>query len=175
MSRRWRAASIAVAVALAAGAVAEGGGHPIGPAALARAARTAADDSRVAVRNITRAARDSTALVSIARDVEEQLGAIRHLLGTQRRIEASSRLGVGRARSIARVIRALGLAIDGLEHRLRGLSALSGRVGGKTQRAAGSASTLAGALGALRSRYDEVVRLSRKLDRKARGYRRARP
>ena len=52
---------------------------------------------------------------------------------------------------------------------------MSGRVGSQTQRTAGSASGLAAALAALRSRYEEVVRLSRELDRKARGYRKAHP
>ena len=175
MTPRWRIVSIALTVALAGGAVAEGGGHPLAPSALARAAREAAHESRVAAGNITRATRDSAALVSITRHVEQQLGAIRDLLRTQRRIEASSRVGVKRARSISALIRGLGVAIGDLGGRLRGTSVVSGRVGGETRRAAGSASALAGELAALRTRYDEVVRLSRSLDRKARGYRKARP
>ena len=174
MTRPWWIVSIALSAALVGGAVAEGGGHPLAPAALARAARDAAQESRIAVANITRAARDSAALVSITRHVEQQLAASRDLLRTQRRIEASSRVGVRRARSIAALVRRFGAAIGHLEGRLRGTSAASGRVGAVTGHAAGSASTLAAELVALRSRYDEVVRLSRELDRKARGYRKAR-
>ena len=73
--RLGRAAAVAVTAGLLGGAVAIGGGHPLSPASVARAAREAAHNTDVAVRNISRAAGAARSLAVIEDHVVQQLRA----------------------------------------------------------------------------------------------------
>ena len=170
LSTTWKAICVAISLALVAGAIAIGGGVPLSPGAIARSTTDAARNSRIAARNTLEAARRTEALGRIARNVGRQVAASRRLLKTQLGIEESTATGVGNARRLTRDVSRLERTIRDLEDRLRGLSSLSAGVTTSSRAAGLAAGRLDTSLDALEARFAEVVRQSRRLNRKGRGY-----
>lgn len=174
MSFSLKVVAVIVTAAGVAGAVAIGGGVPLSPAAIARETSTAADNVAEAVAN-TREAVDSTdALRRIANAVDEQVAASHRLLDIQLEIEHSSRAGARQTVALARSVASIRRSLARLRSRLAALSTISAEAGDNSDDAATAADGLAGALDELEARFDVVVRQSRRLDRKARGYRKLR-
>lgn len=172
--RAPKLASGIITAGLLIGAVLQGGGVPLSPAEIARGTSRAADNVTTAVGN-TRAAVESTrALGRIADAVNEQVSASRRMLEIQLEIEKSSRAGAEQSTSLEKAVGSIESALTALESDLSSLSRATRRAGANTEAAAASASTLVDALDALEGRFDVVVEQSRKLDRKARGYRKLR-
>jgi hypothetical protein len=163
------ACGIVVALLLA-GAVAIGGGAPLSPAAIARAAAEAADNLDKAEANTERAADDTEALARISRNVASQLETSRRLLDTQLKIEATSREGAGLSRSLLRELGDLRSALQGVEGRLRTVATLSDSVTGEARTSTAAASDLKGALEVLQARFRVALKQSRKLNQKARAF-----
>jgi hypothetical protein len=170
ISTTWKAICIVLTLALMAGAIAIGGGVPLSPGAIARSTTDAARNSRIAARNTLEAARRTEALGRIARNVGRQVAASQRLLRTQLRIEESTAAGVGNARQLTRDVSILERTIRDVEDRLADLSSLSSGVTASSRAAGSAAGALDSSLDALEVRFAEVVRQSRRLNRKARGY-----
>jgi hypothetical protein len=169
-----RAVSIALAVALFGTAIWVGGGIPLSPASIAEATRDAADNAAAAARNTERAARSTRALATITRNVRSQVRTSRFLLETQMKLQASSERGADHSREIAHGVGRIRASLTALGHQIRRLTGFSSGAATSAERSAGSAGALARTLDALRGRFDEVMRQSRELNRKARGYDEAR-
>ena len=170
-----RVISIAATLLFALGAVALGGGEPLSPATMAREAREAAANSRIAAANTRRAAADTKAFQTIAENVAAQLRISRHMLTTQLDLEASSRSSVRRSRDLARSVDQLERSLRALRARLAAIASLSEDTVIDGRAAAEAGAGLVSVLETLRDRFEEVMDESRKLNRKARGYERARP
>ena len=169
-----RLVAVVVSAALFGGALAIGGGVPLSPGQIAAATRSAADNSRAAAANTELAARDTRALATIARNVGSQVRSSRLLLETQTRLHESSREGVERAKLIARGIARVRQALDAMRRRIAVLTSFSEDAATAAADSSSAADRLARTLRALRARFDEVVRQSRRLNRKARGFDEAR-
>lgn len=153
------------------GAVAIGGGVPLSPAAIARGTGTAADNVERAVANTRDAVKSTDALRRIANAVDEQVAASHRLLEIQLEIEQSSRAGGRESVALARSVAAIQRSLRRLRARLAALSTASAEAGDNSENAASAAGDLSAALSELEDRFDVVVKQSRRLDRKARGYR----
>lgn len=169
-----KAASVAVTLVTLGGALSIGGGIPLSPARIAAATNEAAENSAAAADNTDRAAESTRALATISRNVQSQVDTSRLLLETQTKLKASSQRGAARSKDIARGVSDIRKALDALARRVEKLTEFSGGAASTAQRSAGAAGRLAGTLRALRLRFDEVVKQSRRLNRKARGYEEAR-
>ena len=166
-------AKIASAVATAlflVGAFLIGGGTPLSPGEIADATSMAADNAKEAAENTARAERSTRALKDIAEDVQSQLESSEKLLEIQLGLEDSSRAGAERARLLERDIEAIGRELLALQRAAEGLSEASGDAGSQVEILAGSATDLENEIAALGRRFDEVVKESRELNRKARGF-----
>ena len=170
MNAPMKIVSVGITVALGIGAVLIGGGTPLSPAKIADATRRAADNSKAAAVNTDRAARDTRALATIMDNVRSQVDASKRLLSIQTRLHESSRMGAARSKEIASGIGAIERSLDKLGAKLRGLTTFSRRAAAYARRSSGAADSLASTLKSLRLRFDEVVKQSRRLNRKARGY-----
>lgn len=170
MSALTRGFSIGLTVALLGVAGAVGGGTPLSPAQIADATRQAAENSEAAAANTDRAARDTRALATIMENVQSQVDTSRLLVRTQLELQESSQRGAERSAELARGIEQVRKALTSLRVRLAGLVTISNGASATARESSDSASRLAGSLRRLRARFDEVVKQSRRLNRKARGY-----
>jgi hypothetical protein len=152
------------------GAVAVGGGAPLSPAAIARAAGQAADNLDRAEANTERAAEDTEALARIARNVASQLDTSRRLLRTQLEIEATSEEGGGLSKELLRELAGLRSTLQGVEGRLRSVAGLSEKVTEEARASISAAAGLREALGVLQERFGVALKQSRKLNQKARAF-----
>ena len=170
MNAPMKIVSIGITVALGIGAIFIGGGTPLTPGKVAEATRRAADNSNAAAANTDRAARDTRALATIMHNVQSQVDASKRLLSIQTRLHDSSRMGAARSKEIASGIEAIQTSLAKLGAKLRGLTTFSRRAAAYARRSSGAADSLASTLKSLRQRFDSVVKQSRRLNRKARGY-----
>lgn len=168
-------ASIVATVAFALGALALGGGTPLSPATMARVAGEAAANSRIAAENTRRAVVHTRALNTIAENVKSQLNASEHMLTTQLELEESSRSSVERSLDLARSLDQIERSLRALHTRLSAITGLSEDTVVDGRAAANAAIELDAVLETLRDRFEKVMDESRELNRKARGYERARP
>jgi methyl-accepting chemotaxis protein len=166
--------SALVTAALLVGAVIVGGGVPLSPAAIARGTSLAADNVSEAVDNTRAAVQSTDALRRIADAVNDQVSASHRMLDIQLEIEDSSREGAKESGALENSVASIRRALQQFASDLTALSRLSERAGATTEAAAGSAGKLVDALDVLEAKFDVVVKESRKLDRKARGYRKLR-
>jgi chromosome segregation ATPase len=170
MSLHLKIVSATATALLLAGAFIIGGGAPLSPAEIADATSAAADNSKIAAENTTEAARATLALADIADDVRSQLDSSQQLLEVQLGLEDSSRRGAERAAGLEREIASIGRELSELERAASSLSGASQDAGEQVNVLANSAADLERALAALEDRFDRVVRESRELNRKARGF-----
>jgi hypothetical protein len=168
-------ASWVLAVALAIGAVAIGGGTPLSPRQIADNTRAAADNAARAAHNTGLMVSDSESLATIAANARSQYQTSQRLLETQLAMESSSRSGADRSRALHDRLRRIGAELASLLVRLRSLSEYSDDTTANTSEATVAASSLDAAVGRLAERFEQVVRESRELNRKARGYDRVSP
>lgn len=147
-----------------------GGGAPLSPGEIADATRNAADNSKIAAENTRAAAASTRALGDIAADVRSQLESSEQLLEIQLGLEDSSRSGAERAAGLERDLAAIGRELADLENAAADLSSASEAAGGQVGLLSRSATDLELALAALEERFDRVVKESRELNRKARGF-----
>ena len=152
------------------GAVVIGGGTPLSPGKIADATSMAADNAKEAAVNTAKAERSTRALADIAEDVRSQLDSSKRLLEIQLGLEDSSRDGAERAELLEDDIAAIGRELLALQRAAEALSEASGDAGGQVKTLAGSATDLEQEIAALGERFDEVVKQSRELNRKARGF-----
>lgn len=167
--------SIAATLVFALGAGALGGGEPLSPVTMVRVTRDAAANSRIAAENTHRAAADTKAFQTIAENVRSQLNTSRHMLTTQLDLESSSRSSVRRSIDLARSLEQMERSLQALRRRLAAIASLSEDTVVDGQAAAEAGAALDSVLKTLRHRFEEVMDESRELNRKARGYERARP
>ena len=165
---RWLSAAVTV-VALTWG-LALGGGLPPSPATLAREAREAERNVRIAARNVAEAEADTRALTLIAENVARQVAGSRRMLRTQLEIERTSRAGAEHTISMRRRITSLRAAIRSLVRRLAALSATTAATGAQASDAAGAAGRLQDTLARLRARFDRLIEESRELNRKVHAF-----
>lgn len=168
-------ASWGLAVALGIGALAIGGGTPLSPRQIADNTRAAADNAARAARNTGLMVSDSESLATIAANARSQYQTSKRLLDTQLAMERSSRSGAVRSRALHDRLRRIGDELTTLLARLRSLSEYSDDTTASTSDATVAASSLDAAVGRLAARFEQVVRESRELNRKARGYDRVSP
>jgi hypothetical protein len=167
-------AGIALTVALLAGAVVIGGGIPLTPAEIARNTRRAADNASTAVDNTHSAVVRTRALERVAAAVRAQVDASHRLLEIQLGIEDSTRRGAGRTTRLEQELAAVGASLDRLGEGLAGVRDLSARAARASETSVTVAAELDRRIDVLKVKFDRVVRESRRLDRKARGYRKLR-
>ena len=167
--------SIVATLAFALGAVVLGGGKPLSPATMVRVAGDAAANSRIAAENTRRAAVHTEAFTTIAENVRSQLNTSEHMLQTQLELEASSRSSVKRSLGLARSLDQIESSLRSLRTRLSAIASLSADTVVDGEAAADAADDLDSVLETLRERFEQVMDESRELNRKARGYERARP
>jgi chromosome segregation ATPase len=165
-----KVASVLFTVALVGIAVGLGGGSLPRPDRLASLAGEASRNTQQAARNIGRAVDDTEALATIADNVRTQLEASERLLETQLAIERASREGARRSRGLTEGIDDIQKVLARLRDRLVATSRLSEETTSVAGTSAASAAELEGALDVLRARFEELVRESRELNRKAHGY-----
>jgi hypothetical protein len=166
--------SIAATIALLAGAVAMGGGHPLSPGRLASLAGKARAHTTTARANTSKAVRDTSALAAISNHVESQVATSRRMLETQREIHDTARRSVANARVLAVAIKSVQTRLSGLERELDRVSGLSARSTGSAEASATSSIRLRRLLNDLEDQFHNVVLQSRKLNRKARAFARIR-
>ena len=174
MTMPLKIASGVVTALLVAGAIVIGGGHPVSPARIARTTSEAAANAAQAERNTNRAAESTRALVTIAENVESQVRSSRRLLEIQLRLEKSARDGTERSRDLQKGIEEIRRALVGLRSDIAALTELSARTVSSGQAAAGAGDAIEARLRVLENHFEEVIKQSRRLNRKARGYDRAR-
>jgi chromosome segregation ATPase len=167
---RLKVVSAGATLALAAGAVAVGGGAPLQPAELARRAEAAAANAADAARNTAIAARRTEDLARIGHSVAAQVETSRRLLEIQLGVERSSEEGLKRVRALADIIGRIRKELDELQGRLRPVTSLSSSAGDNTRATSAAAEALEATLDRLSARFDEVVKESRELNRKARAF-----
>jgi hypothetical protein len=92
------------------------------------------------------------------------------MLATQSKMLASSKQGSARSRAIQAGVGSVRRAITQMAKRVEGLVGFSGRAVSTAERSASSSDRLAATLRELRALFTEVMRESRELNRKARGY-----
>lgn len=171
MSAPWlKVASVVLTAGLLIAVVAIGGGAPPDLASIASRSSEAAGNLEAANRNISRAVRDTEALVEIVSSVGEQLEASERLLETQLQIERSSRSSADRSEELTEKIRSVGARLRELRDDLSSVAGLARRAGDVTETSADSAERLQATLRRLRLRFDRLIEESRELNRKARGY-----
>ena len=167
-------ASGAATVVCLVGAIAIGGGHPVSPARIAATTSEAASNAAEAERNTERAADSTRAILTIAQNVQSQLRSSRRLLQIQLRLEDNARVGSERSRDLQAGIEDIRTALVALRGDIAALTALSERTVSSGEDAAAAGTAIENRLDALRERFDEVIEQSKRLNRKARGYDRAR-
>jgi hypothetical protein len=167
---RLKLLSLGTTILMSAGAFVIGGGLPLAPAEILAFARDAASNVQEAVGNTRLAARRTESLRVIAENVRSQVAASHRLLEIQLRIEQSSEQGVERSQDLARVLRAVESTIGNLQARLRRLTRTSRNAGSGANATADAGDDLDATLQELIGRFDEVVKQSRRLNRKARAY-----
>jgi uncharacterized protein YgfB (UPF0149 family) len=164
--------SAALTAVFVAGAFLIGGGTPLSPKEIADATSKAANNAKEAADNTAQAERSTRALAEIAEDVRSQLESSEKLLQIQLGLEDSSRVGADRAEALERDIAAIGRALANLQRAGEALSSASGEAGSQVETLAGSATDLEDEIAALGRRFGRVVKESRELNRKARGFER---
>jgi len=162
--------SLVLTALLLVGAVVIGGGTPLSPGKIADATSIAARNAEEAAENTARAERSTRALADIAEDVRSQLESSKKLLEIQLGLEASSRDGAERAKLLEGDIDAIGRELLALQRAAEALSDASGDAGDQVKTLAGSATDLEQEIAALGRRFNAVVKQSRELNRKARGF-----
>ncbi len=167
-------ASAVATTALAGTAIVIGGGHPVSPAQIARTTSEAARNAEEAERNTSRAAESTRALVTIAENVASQVQSSRRLLEIQLRLERSAREGAARSEDLHAGIDDIRRALLSVRADIRSLTDLSGNTVTSAERSAAAGTMIEGRLRALEARFKEVIKQSRRLNRKARGYDEAR-
>lgn len=170
MSLTFKIGCATTGALLTLGAFIIGGGTPLSPAEIADATRAAADNSKIAAQNTRAAAGSTRALGDIAADVRSQLGSSEQLLEIQLGLEESSRSGAERAAGLERDLAAIGRELSELEDAAAELSSASGAAGDQVGLLSDSATDLERALARLEQRFARVVKESRELNRKARGF-----
>jgi hypothetical protein len=170
MTPAVKLASTFVSAVLVIGALAIGGGVPLAPKEVADATSRAADNARIAASHTERAARYTEALATIARNVRSQVETSRRLLATQLRLEASSRESAGRSDDLQRGLAEVRSGLVRFEKKLRELTRMSSMTTSDSEASAGAAGDLLSTLRGLEQRFQAVIRESRELNRKARGY-----
>ena len=171
MTVRLKLLSGALTVALLAGAVLIGGGVPPSPGEIARSTSRAADNVKEAVDNTRTAVQSTQSLRRIADSVHDQVEASHRLLDIQLEIEGSSRAGARESVAVERSVASIRATLARLEAGIAALTELSSKTGDHAASSAEDAKALVDALDVLQAKFDVVVAQSRKLDRKARGYR----
>ena len=161
-------------VAFLAGAIAIGGGHPVSPARIAATTSEAARNAAEAERNTQEAAESTRALATIAENVASQVESSRRLLEIQLRLERSARDGAARSQDLQKGIDEIRRVLQSLRGKIATLTDLSGRTVASGQRAADAGDAIEARLRVLEARFEEVIKQSRRLNRKARGYDEAR-
>ena len=174
MTLPLKIASAVITALLLFGAVLIGGGTPLSPSEIADATRGAARNSELAAENAARAERSTRAIAEIAENVRSQLHSSEQLLGIQLTLEGSSRRGAQRALSLEQDIEAIGERLRLLQRAAAALSGASADAGTQVDSLAVSATDLEEEIAGLGRRFDEVVKESRELNRKARGFERIR-
>lgn len=168
-------ASWLAAAALAVGAVVIGGGTPLPPREIAANTRAAAANAAEAAGNTEAMATDTESLATIAANARAQYETSKRLLETQLEMEASSRSSVRKSRALNDGLRGIGRELARLLTRLRSISSYSDTSTASTREAVSAATSLEATLQRLSERFQDVVRESRELNRKARGYDRVAP
>ena len=171
MNERAHIVSVALTAAFLAGAIAIGGGVPPSPAQIARSTGRAADNAATAVDNTESAIRDTRALERIAAAVRAQVDASRRMLDIQLGIEESTRRGAEETSGLQKKLASVTASLQRLRDQLADLGDFSADTARSSEASVVAATELDRAVGVLKARFDEVVRQSRRLDRKARGYR----
>lgn len=169
-----RAISISLSVICLAGAILMAEGAPRSPQELARHAREAARNVAEARTNIEGAARDTEALARVVENIAVQVETSRRLLRTQLSIEDGSRDTAADGRRLAVRTDELASELETISVRLGRLSRLARGGVESSEDAAGRAARLEDAIGSLDRSFRRLIRQSRELNRKARGYRRLR-
>ena len=170
MTTTARILSSVITASLVAGAFIIGGGTPLSPQKIADATTEAAEHAKAAAENTAEAERSTRSLAAIAADVRSQLDSSEKLLEIQLGLEASSRDGARQAAALEGDIAAIGRQLAELQRAAEALSGASAQAGGQVEVLAGSATELEREIAALGERFDRVVKESRELNRKARGF-----
>jgi DNA repair exonuclease SbcCD ATPase subunit len=170
VSQPWKLASGAATFLLVTGAVTIGGGHPISPARIAVSTSAAVRNAHEAQENTSRAATSTRALATIARNVDSQVRSSRRLLEIQLQLERSSRRGAERSVDLQRGIEGVRRRLASLGQDISVLTALSRRTVTSGRASTNAANNIQDALEALERRFREVVRESKRLNEKARGF-----
>lgn len=169
-ARLLRGVSIGASVVMLGGAVAIGGGAPLGIGTLADKTSDAARNATIAADNTSDAVASTEALGSIARSVKSQLDSSERMLETQLRIEKATEVSSDAARDLAAQIERIRAALNRLRADLTQLATLAEASGAATASTAAAAARLGAEIDSLSERFDRVVEESRELNRKARTY-----
>ena len=164
-----------VAGILATGAVAIGAGTPLPPREIASNTRAAAGNAAEAADNTNVMASDTEHLATIAGNARRQYQISKRLLQTQLEMEESSRSSIEESRELHEGLRGIGRELADLLERLRKIARYSDASTTSAGAATSAASSLEATLERLSARFEAVVRESRELNRKARGYERVAP
>ena len=162
--------SVVTTVLLAGIAIAIGGGHPLSPALIAESTSEAARNAAKAEKNTTEAAESTRALLTIARNVDSQVRSSRRLLEIQLRLEASSKRGARRSLDLQHGVERVRKALEALREEIAALTRLSESTVSSGLAAADAGDGIEAQLSVLERHFEEVVRQSRRLNKKARGY-----
>jgi flagellin-like hook-associated protein FlgL len=165
-----KALSLLVTALLLVGAATVGGEKPLAPSEIAKRTAAARRDLGEAVDNTELTVRRTAAFNAIAQNVTRQLEASQRLLDIQLELERSSRRGQITSDEIERRLRGITEALEALRERIAGLGASSGRLESVTDATLSGASELTAELDVLTERFHVVIRESKKLNRKARGF-----
>lgn len=164
-----------VAGALGVGAVVVGGGTPLPPREIADNTRAAAANASEAADNTDAMATDTESLATIAGNARRQYQISKRLLETQLEMEESARSSIDKSRALHEGLRGIGRELATLLTRLRSIASYSDESTTSAERSVAAATSLEATLSRLSARFEAVVRESRELNRKARGYDRVAP
>lgn len=170
LSTPLKIASVVTSILFAMGAVAIGGGHPLSPARIAESTSAAARNAATAEENTARAAASTRSLLAIAQNVDRQVRSSRQLLETQLQLESSSRRGAERSLDLRGGIEDVRRGLASLRRDIAVLTRLSKRTVSSGRAAAAAGTEIESTLVVLQRRFEEVVRQSRRLNEKARGF-----
>jgi hypothetical protein len=170
IGRLFKALSVFVAAGLVAATFAIGGIAPLSPSEMARGTVRARADLKEAIQNTSVTAEQTRSFGVIARNVRRQLLASKRILRIQVGLERASKMSVTNSGRVKDRVRGLLAALVKVQRDMQRAGVLSGKLNGAATSAGIGAAGLSGGLEQLGARFIEVIRQSRKLNRKARAF-----